>query len=548
MTETVIISKDLARNKVAELVNSYKSLTPAQMKAFHEAKTKQGFIQPLFRALGWDFDNVEEVSPEESASKGRVDYAFKIKSVSRFYLEAKHLTADLNNADFIKQAVTYAYNKGVTWAGLTNFERLRLFNSQTGQPFINLECNDYIPDFDRLWLLSKESIESGNLDKEATKVGALPPSQPIEKKLFNQLKAWREEIFTQLYHYNTGLNLSQIDSVIQRIFNRLIFIRTCEDRHIEERTLLAAVNQWKNDGHKPELIEKLKQIFRQFDEYYDSELFSKHEADGVFIEAATLERIIDGLYEIPGGVAGYDFSVIDVDVLGAVYEQYLGHVAGIAKRRVKDGQGRFDLGMDVSLEAKKEKRKEQGIYYTPKWVTDYIVKHTVGRFLAEHNHDEIMKIKIVDPACGSGSFLIRAYDELLHYHAGASGKPVSELDQWDRLPVLNRNIFGVDLDGQAIEIARLNLLLRSLARREVLPSLSDNIKRGNSLISGINVDLEKYFGKSWSDKRPFDWNTEFASAVSNGGFDVVIGNPPYIRIQTLPSRVLKNPALAQNGR
>ena len=372
------------------------------------------------------------------------------------------------------------------------------------------------------------------MDKEARKVGVLPPPQPVERRLFSQLRNWREELFTQLHNYNKDLNFSQIDEVIQRIFNRLISIRTCEDRGIEEKALLAAVNQWKSGGHKPELIERLREVVLQFDGYYDSDLFAQHAADKVYIESWTLEKMIEGLYEVPGGVASYDFSVMDADVLGAVYEQYLGHVASIAKRRVKEGQGQFDLGLDVSLEAKKEKRKEHGIYYTPKWVTDYIVKHTVGRFLAEHSHDENMKIKVVDPACGSGSFLIRAYDELLGYHAAASGKPVSELDQWDRLPVLNRNIFGVDFDGQAVEIARLNLLLRSLARREILPSLADNVRRGNSLISGTEAELEKCFGKSWKEKRPFDWQHEFAPAVQGGDFDVVIGNPPYIRIQTLP--------------
>ena len=528
------ITKDDAKQEVAKLVADYLALTPAQVKNYHEAKTKQGFVQPLFRSLGWDFDDVDEVAPEESASKGRVDYAFKIKGVSRFYLETKPLKADLNNAEYIKQAITYAYNKGVTWAGLTSFDRLRLFNAQSGQSFLNLTCQDYKDDFDRLWLLSRESIEAGNLDKEARKVGVLPPPQPVERRLFSQLRNWREELFTQLHLYNKDLNFSQIDEVIQRIFNRLIFIRTCEDRGIEEKTLLAAVHQWKSSGHKPQLIERVREVFLRFDGYYDSDLFAQHTADKVFVEASTLENMIGGLYEVPGGVASYDFSVMDADVLGAVYEQYLGHVATIAKRRVKEGQGQFDLGIDVSLEVKKEKRKEQGIYYTPKWVTDYIVKHTVGRFIAEHTHDEIMKIKVVDPACGSGSFLIRAYDELLGYHAAASGKPVSELDQWDRLPVLNSNIFGVDLDGQAVEIARLNLLLRSLARREILPSLADNIKRGNSLISGTETELEKYFGKLWNEKRPFDWQHGFAPAVQSGDFDVVIGNPPYVRIQTLP--------------
>lgn len=114
--QTTAIVKDEAKQKVAELVTEYQALTAPQVKSYHEAKTKQGFVQPLFRSLGWDFDNVDEVSPEESVSKGRVDYAFKIKGVSRFYLETKHLKADLNNAEYIKQAVTYAYNKGATFS------------------------------------------------------------------------------------------------------------------------------------------------------------------------------------------------------------------------------------------------------------------------------------------------------------------------------------------------------------------------------------------------------------------------------------------------
>jgi len=366
----------------------------------------------------------------------------------------------------------------------------------------------------------------------------LPPRLGIEQRLYNQLRQWREGLFTQLYHYNPNLSFKQIGEVIQRLFNRLIFIRTCEDRRIEDKVLLGAVHEWHSSGRKGELVESLRRIFRDFDGYYDSDLFELHLTDKVFIESTTIEGIINGLYEIPGGMASYDFSLIDADVLGAVYEQYLGHVATVVKQRAKEAQIRMDLGYPVEptfeLTAKKERRKEHGIYYTPRFITNYIVKETVGRFLKERSHNEILNVKILDPACGSGSFLIRAYDELLNYHAYRSGKSISELDQWERLPILIRNIFGVDLDIQAIEIARLNLLLRSLAKRETLPSLADNIRQGNSLVSGTEEELRSYFGDNWQEKKPFNWEQEFKDIMAKGGFDVVIGNPPYVRIQTLP--------------
>ena len=142
-------------------------------------------------------------------------------------------------------------------------------------------------------------------------------------------------------------------------------------------------------------------------------------------------------------------------------------------------------------------------------------------------------IKILDPACGSGSFLIRAYDELLRYYAKELNKPLDKLNQWERLPILTNSIFGVDLDKQAMEITRLNLLLRSLAHREPLPYLGNNIKQGNSLISGSDEELEKYFGSGWKSQHPFNWQDEFTGVMDKGGFDIVIGNPPYIRQEQL---------------
>jgi hypothetical protein len=212
--------------KISVLVSKYQTLSPSQTKKYNEAMTKQGFIEPMFRALGWDFDDVDEVTPEESASGGRVDYAFKLNGVAKFYVEAKSLKADLANPEHVKQAVTYAYGKGVTWALLTDFAGLRLFNAQKRSPYISLRCEDYVSQLDKLWLLSRDSLEKGILNRQAARDGALPLPVPIEKRLFSQLRQGREDLYNQLSARNEKLTPPQIDQAIQRLFNRLIFIRT----------------------------------------------------------------------------------------------------------------------------------------------------------------------------------------------------------------------------------------------------------------------------------------------------------------------------------
>ena len=161
------------------------------------------------------------------------------------------------------------------------------------------------------------------------------------------------------------------------------------------------------------------------------------------------------------------------------------------------------------------------------------MRETLGKFLDEHRKttDAIHSVRILDMACGSGSFLIRAYDELLKWHAQYNGRTETDIDPQERTIVLRNNIYGVDLDPQAIEIARLNLMLRALAQRETLPSLAGNIEVGNSLVSGGEEELRPYFGDNWEEKRPFDWEYQFKKVMDSGGFDIVIGNPPYVRIQ-----------------
>lgn len=530
-------AQEAAQGEIARLVARFQTLTVAQRQRFNERQSGASFIEPLFEALGWAVRNPEEVSLEVNVARERADYIFRLGGVTQFVVEAKAPHRGLSNPDFKKQAVTYAYNKGVNWTVLTNFRQLAVFNAETERQFLSLSAENFVNNFDDLWLLSKEAFASGAFERKAQAYGALQPRLPVERSLFAQLRQWREELFDQIFKHNQGLSVLQVDELIQQFLNRLIFIRAAEDRGLEENKLRAALHQWISSGHRGQLIDRLRAVFHEFAQNYDSDLFPLMDSwDAVFVDYEVLEPIIKGLYDRPGKMAGYDFSAIDADVLGAVYEQYLGHVAEVVKERARQAERQLRLlgkGEDLSYEltAKKLKRKAQGIYYTPKWVVDYIVRQTVGRFLEEHTYNENLDMKILDPACGSGSFLIRAYDELLAYHARVQGKTPAELDWAERMRILTGNIFGVDLDDQAVQIARLNLLLRALAHREILPLLRDNIRRGNSLISGTEEELRKYFGDAWREKHPFTWEQAFPGIMARGGFDVVIGNPPYAGFQ-----------------
>lgn len=521
---------------IETLVRKFEGLSEKEKRSYNEANTVNVFIRPLFEALDWNFSNMDEVEAEKTIIKGRVDYVFKVNRVSKFCVEVKSLRHELTDEDR-KQAISYAYNKGVTWAILTNFERTQVFNAETKTSdinsvlFPNLRWQDYLADFEDLCLLSKESTISGGLDKKAEKYGKLARRIPVEKKLYQQLTKWRGDLFNQVYQFNKdkGITLDQTDQLIQKLFSRLIFIRTAEDRGLaSNHPLLQAVHQWETDGS--ELLKKVRDIFQDFAHTFDSEIFPLMDPwQQIWINDHTLAEIINGLYQVPDDFARYDFNVIPADVLGQVYEQYLGYVYKAVPPKPQLQQTFFPKAEEeIEISAKKERRKKGGIYYTPKWITDYIVRQTVGRYFAGHNYNENRNIKIFDPACGSGSFLIRAYDELLSYHAKIKGKPMADLTWLERIDSLTGNIFGVDLDPQAVEIAHLNLLIRALAQRDLLPSLENTIQRGNSLIFGEDEELERAFGSNFKDYRPFNWQDRFSDVTKSGGFDVVIGNPPYV--------------------
>ena len=505
-------------DKIKQLVEKYYSLKEeGKLKNYNEEATKKGFIEPLLRALDWDIENLNEVSVEETISKKRVDYGFRVDGIPKFFLEAKALREDdIMQLKYVQQAIDYAWMKSCTWAILTNFRTLVVYNAEqkSSDPRMNrflifIEPKDYLEKIDELMLLSKESIKNGELDRKAEYVGKKELKKSIDKALLDDITNFREIMYNNIKINNKNRNLSDedIEEAVQRIIDRMIFIRNAEDRGLEPEELRSKVREWSSSetGH---LLNQLNKIYSSFDKDYDSRLFEYNLCDDLKIDDNILEEVINGLYESRDGLYRYDFSLISADILGNIYEQYLGR---ILKK----------VGKTSKLEASKAKRKSEGIYYTPTYIVDYIVKNTVGEYIKTHKEKDIENVKILDPACGSGSFLLKAYDTLENYW-----KEKGKLDQTKledsgsyskKVEIVTKNIFGVDLDEKAVEIAQLNLLLKIAEKRKRLPTLQKNIKNGNSLIDDPKIAGDK----------AFKWEDEFSDIMKKGGFDVVIGNPPY---------------------
>lgn len=538
------LTKEQAKEEVKRLVDKYlRIVETGKLKSYNEEMTKKELIEPLFEALGWDIRNTitdDEVLVEEKISKGRVDYSFRIGGIPKFFLEAKSLKEDLDNPKFIQQAIDYSWHKSCTWAVLTDFEAVKIFNAEWKSlnplqaQFLSMPCQLFLEKFDQLWLLSKESFEKKLLDAEAEKWGKKIKKIPVDKQLLTDLTRFRELLTKNILKINSSKNLSadELDEAVQRIIDRMIFIRTLEDKELEPKILEPLLRE---SGSK-KVYTKLKAEFRRIDDVYNSKLFAFHLIDqDLNIDDEVLEKVITGLFKTSDDTVHYDFAAIDADVLGNIYEQYLGHILKKTEKRAKLAEG-------------KAHRKEQGIYYTPTYVVDYIVKNTLGE-LAKDKKFDLAKIKVLDPACGSGSFLMKAFDYLVTLDKKKNGEvEQTKLDLTGasasygrKVEILKNNIFGVDLDPKAVEIAQLNLLLKAAEKKHRLPTLQENIKVGNSLIDNPEI----------AGTRAFKWEEQFKNIIAEGGFDVVIGNPPYIRVQTanpIEKDYLSNKYLAAKGK
>lgn len=518
-----MLDTEKAKNTIRQLTADYEELKRSgSLKKYKEAQTRKNFILPLFEALGWNVYS-DEVVEEDTIVGKRVDYGFYLNGAAKFYLEAKPLSADIHKEEYAEQAIKYAWNKGVTWAVLSDFESTIVFNALSpekslhGKKYFEIPYTEYLSRFDQLQLLSKESFIQNLLDREAEKHGKKLTKISVTETLAKDLNECRRKLTEAFLNWNRSISITLIDEGVQKLLDRLIFVRVAEDRGVEPPTLQPIVHEWLASGREKKLYQAMIGKFREFDAIYNSNLFAEHPFEKWEEYSDATKEVIEILQGKKNYVE-YDFSVIPSDVLGSVYESYLGY-------KLQKSKQQKIIGEDLELGKDARKRKEQGIYYTPKLVVDYIVKNALGPALARcKSMQDLQNIKVLDPACGSGSFLVAAFDLLLKEYEKSGKDPKNP---YVRASILERNIYGVDLDQQAVELARLNLLLNVFDSQIKLPDLGKNIKTGNSLISGTDKELEKQFGRNWRDKKPFNWKEEFPDVFRRGGFDCVIGNPPW---------------------
>ena len=554
------ISKDSAILKISQLVERFDEQKEFYKRSdYNETLTRRDFIDPFFKALGWDVDNEQgyaesyrEVIHEDKIKIGNAtkapDYSFRLGGGKRlFFVEAKKPSV------FIKDDITPAYQvRRYGWSAklpisiITDFEEFAIYDC-TKKPnptdkasnarIKYLSYSNYLNEFDFLWdTFSKEKVLKGSFDKFVQNDKQKKGTSTVDYEFLTSLDTWRTYLANNIALRNT-LDEDELNFVVQHIIDRIIFLRIAEDRSVEPYGTLQ--DTLKNGDYYQNLLRQ----FHVADQKYNSGLFdfTKDKTSGkIAIDNKVIKTIVNDLYY---PISPYEFSVLSVEILGSAYEQFLGKQISLSKTG------------KALIEEKLEVRKAGGVYYTPQYIVDYIVKNTVGKLIEGKTPKEISQIKIVDPACGSGSFLIGAYQYLLTFHKdyySNNGKPSKgnkdnpltpegNLTTAEKKRILLANIYGVDLDANAVEVTKLSLLLKCmegetaasiatqlmLFHERILPTLDNNIKSGNSLIDVDFYATELDFGEEKKIK-PFNWQKTFPTVFKQGGFDAVIGNPPYV--------------------
>lgn len=559
---------------------------------FKEAQVRQQFLDPLFAALGWDVANTagyaeayKEVIHEDALKIGgetkAPDYSFRIGGQRKFFVEAKKPSVLIkDHPEPAYQLRRYSWSAKLPLGILTDFQEFAVYDTRvkpspsdkaSAARLFYCRYDELAKNWDFIaGTFSKEAVLKGSFDKYAATTKGKRGTATVDDAFLEEIESWRDLLARNLALRNPALDVRGLNFAVQRIIDRIVFLRIAEDRGNEPFGQLQALTAG------PKLYPRLVEIFEKADYRYNSGLFHfAKDADcaetpdtltpGLTVDDAVLREIIGSLY-YPR--SPYAFGVLPAYILGHVYEQFLGKVI-----RLTDGH-------QARVEEKPEVRKAGGVYYTPQYIVDYIVQKTLDPLLDGKTPKQVETLAVLDPACGSGTFLLGAYEHLLkwylaHYSANAPEKwakqgrvyeaaphahlvsrsgtaepfrsPPASAPSWqlttaERKRILLAHVHGVDIDAAAVEVTKLSLLLKVLEgeRREfqgktkemsaVLPDLSQNIRCGNSLIGHdfySQPDLPVLDAEAKYKLNTFEWKDGFPEVMKRGGFDAVIGNPPY---------------------
>ena len=569
-----------------ELIDRFDNNKEAYLSPrYNEAQVRREFIDPFFRQLGWDIDNVsgyaeayKEVVHEDSLKIGETskapDYGFRIGGTRKFFLEAKKPSINISDdANSAYQLRRYAWSAKLPISILTNFRTFAVYDCRIKPEksdkasvarISHIQFADYVDKWDELTsTFSREAILKGAFDKFAADSSKKKGTSEVDDAFLEDIERWREALSRNIHLRNPELDTRDLNAAVQKTIDRIIFLRIAEDRGMEQYGRLKLLKDGKN------LYTELADNFKQADERYNSGLFHFQKGDGapdtldtvslsLKIDDAVIKSVIQSLY-YPD--SPYEFSVLPADILGQIYERFLGKTIKIERNK-------------ITIDEKPEVKKAGGVYYTPTYIVRYIVAKSLGPLLEAKTPAEIAgedrrrrkprPLRVLDPACGSGSFLIEAYQFILDWYRdkyvedgaqkNAKGKNaplhVTPTGGWalaiaEKKRILLDHIYGVDIDPQAVEVTKLSLLLKvlegesgdGLARQmdmfhtRPLPDLGANIRCGNSLIepdfySAANLDL--FDSEEQYQINAFSWNDNYPFLKDSGGFDAVLGNPPYI--------------------
>ena len=554
-----------ARALLAERVNQFAAqFDEYRRQTYNETEVRVDFVNPFFRSLGWDVDNtaglpqhLREVTHEATVmveENGRQrskkpDYSFRIGTETLFYLETKkpsvNITVDASPAFQLRR---YGWSGNLKISVLTNFSDLYIYdcsirpieNDGVGVALIaHYHYTEYVDKFDEIYqLISKEAVISGTFATTFENIHSTLRREPFDEYFLKQISDWRINLGADIARHNSGIEDSTLNIAVQRILNRIIFLRICEDRNLENYESLKNIHTYN----------ELKALFLSADQKYDSGLFDMLEEDCLLLSDTVLIDIFRNLY-YPN--SSYEFSVVDPFIIGQIYELFL------------EEQLNIDPDGDVLVIKKPEAVDSQGAVNTPKNVTDIIVEQTISTLLKEKNITEAEHLHLADICCGSGNFLLSAFEYMTNYFteeltsnyrqsALREGKiyQVScssefRLSFAERRRILTNNIFGVDIDPLAVEVAKFSLFLKLLENtpaeeteafmrqtgEKILPRMDNNILNGNSLVGSSYAHFmpEIYNNRQKMEEiRMFDFSDEFRFA-----FDAIVGNPPYIRVQNM---------------